>query len=188
MTSKWNQQYQDADFSLAKPAKVLLENSHLLATSGKALDLACGLAGNAIFLEKQGFQLDAIDNSSVLIQKLQQYINDKQLNITAILQDIETQALPTSHYDVIVVSYFLDREIFPNLIAALKPDGLLFYQTWSQEKISDRGPRRQAFRLAKGELLTLCNDLQLVYYREEGAIGNTSHGLRDEVFYIGRKY
>ncbi len=187
LLDKWNRHYQNADFSLATPARVLRENIHLLAVPGRALDLACGLAGNAIFLEKQGFQVDAIDSSSLLIQKLKQYINRNQLNINPILQDIETQPLLSSHYDVIVVSYFLSREIFPNIIDALTPGGLLVYQTWSQERVSDKGPKRQAFRLAKGELLTLCKNLQLVYYREDEMIGDISKGFRDKVFYIGKR-
>lgn len=183
---KWNKCYQDADISSAIPAQILKKNSHLLPRIGKALDLACGRGGNAIFLANHGLDVDAFDSSSVIVNKLCIFSQQQKLTLSARLFDAEAETLTSKNYDIIIVSYFLDRTIFPNILNALKPNGLLFYQTWSQEKISERGPSSTRFRLKKGELLTLCGDLDLIYYREEGSTGDTSKGLRDEALYIGK--
>jgi 2-polyprenyl-3-methyl-5-hydroxy-6-metoxy-1,4-benzoquinol methylase len=48
---------------------VLAENEHLLPPGGgRALDLACGLGGNAVFLARRGFEVDAVDISEVGIE------------------------------------------------------------------------------------------------------------------------
>ena len=77
------------------------------------------------------------------------------------------------------------KEVIPALMQALKPGGLIFYQTFTRERVSERGPQRPAFRLAGQELLQLFRGLELVFYREEGLVGDVQRGFRDEVMYIG---
>jgi len=185
---KWDQAYQQADYSTAAAATVLSDNSYLLPVSGgDALDLACGRAGNAQLLANRGFAVDAIDISSVVLDGLASYSLDNKLHIDTILRDVETDGMPEKKYDVIVVSYFLNRELFPQILDSLKPGGLLFYQTWSQLKVTDAGPSNPDFRLKAGELLDLCCSLQIILYRENGKLGKTDTGLRNEAMIIGQK-
>ncbi|WP_299871893.1 methyltransferase domain-containing protein [uncultured Cocleimonas sp.] len=185
---KWDQAYQQADFSSAKVATVLSDNSYLLPLSGgDALDLACGRAGNAQFLAKNGFIVDAVDISSVVLDGLSSYVMENKLQIDTILRDVESDGMPEKRYDVIVVSYFLNRELFPQIVESLKPGGLLFYQTWSQLKVTDTGPSNPDFRLKAGELLDLCDSLQIILYRENGELGKTDSGLRNEAMIIAQK-
>ena len=185
---KWDEAYKHADYSSAKAATVLSDNSHLLPlTGGDALDLACGRAGNAQYLAKQGFTVDALDISSVVIAGLESYVKEQELHIETILRDVEREGMTEKKYDVIVVSYFLNRNLFPQLLESLKPEGLLFYQTWSQIKVTDAGPSNPNFRLKEGELLELCKSLKIVLYKENGIIGNTDTGLRNEAQIIVQK-
>ncbi|MCK5918652.1 MAG: hypothetical protein KAG34_09510, partial [Cocleimonas sp.] len=101
--------------------------------------------------------------------------------------DSETESLQVAHYDVIVVSYFLQRNLFSAIINALKTGGLLFYQTWSQQSIDTSGPSNPDFRLQQGELLALCADLRVVNYREEGGLGDIQQGNRNEAWIIAEK-
>ena len=191
---KWNDVYEDADFKTATIASVLTENSHLLPSISEnrlhALDLACGRAGNAQFLAKKSFSVDAVDISSVVIEGLENFVAKKNLNIKCIMRDVESTSndggLPDKKYDVIVVSYFLNRELFPQIKTALKPNGLLFYQTWSQLRVDEVGPNNPNFRLASGELLELCDGLKPVLYRENGLEGELTKGLRNEAMIIAK--
>ena len=176
---KWNEAYQVADIATAKPAQVLFENQHLLPITGKALDLACGRAGNAIFLARHGLDVDAVDISPVVLSSVEQYVVQQNLPVSCICRDIESEGLLEKQYDVIVVSYFLNRELFPQIIKSLKPNGLLFYETWSQQKIDDSGPRNPDFRLKAAELLDLTSGFHPLFYREEGGNGDTSKGFRN---------
>jgi len=183
---KWNEAYQGADIAAATPAQVLSENSYLLMQGGDALDLACGRAGNAIFLASKGFQVDAIDISPVVLGYVTQFAEEQALPISCQLRDVENEGLTQKKYDVIVVSYFLSRDLFPQIIRALKPNGLLFYQTWSQLRCDDTGPSNPDFRLQAGELLDLCSSLQPVFYREDGLQGDITKGLRNEAMLIAQ--
>ena len=183
---KWNERYSAAQDEL-HAAQVLRENLHLLPERGRALDLACGLGANAILLAKQGLQVEAWDIADVAVASLQQTALRRQLSIQAEVRDVETYPPDPGTFDVIVVSYFLARGIIPALIQALGPGGLIYYQTFTQQRVSDRGPQQTKFRLAEQELLQLFSGLQVVFYREEGRIGDVRKGCRDEAMYIGRK-
>jgi SAM-dependent methyltransferase len=187
--AKWNEAYEDADIASALPASVLAKNTFLLPESGMALDLACGRAGNAQFLAKKGFDVDAVDNSEAVLKYLSTFISKNELTVTPLLRDIETEGLAVKQYDVIVVSYFLYRDLFPEIISKLKPNGLLFYQTWSVacEGLEVAGPKSQQFRLQEGELLSLCSPLQTLFYTENKSLGDTTHGLRNEAMIIAQK-
>ena len=183
---KWNDCYREATGE-RQASRVLRENLHLLPDDGCALDLACGLGGNSILLAQQGLKVDAWDIADVSITALQALASMKNLLVQAEVQDVESNPPIPDTYDVIVVSYFLDRDIIPALIQALKPGGLIYYQTFIRQRVSDRGPRREAFRLDDQELLTLFSGLQVLFYREEGCVGDVQKGFRDEAMFIGMK-
>jgi len=184
--AKWNERYRAATGE-RQASRVLKENLHLLPDHGRALDLACGLGANALLLAQQGLQVDAWDIADVPIAALQDAALKRQLSIQAEVRDVVAHPPEPETVDVIVVSYFLDRNIIPALIHALKPGGLIYYQTFTRQRVSDRGPQRAEFRLADQELLHLFSGLQVLFYREEGRIGDVHKGLRDEAMFIGRK-
>jgi len=184
--AKWNERYRAATGE-RQASRVLKENLHLLPDHGRALDLACGLGANAMLLAQQGLQVDAWDIADVAIATLQDAALKRRLSIQAEVRDVVAHPPEPETVDVIVVSYFLDRNIIPALVAALKPGGLIYYQTFTRQRVSDRGPQRAKFRLADQELLHLFSGLQVLFYREEGRIGDVHKGLRDEAMFIGRK-
>lgn len=187
LTAGWDDRYRDAPLDVPTPAMVLRDNLHLLPAQGQALDLACGRGGNALLLAQQGLQVDAWDLSPVAITQLQASVSQRQLAIVAAVRDVMTQPPPTMGYDVIIVSYFLERSLAPALMAALRPGGLLFYQTFGPERIDDRGPRNPAYRLEAGELLRLFAGLMPCLYRDESRFGDLQQGLRGEVMFIGAR-
>ena len=82
---------------------------------------------------------------------------------------------------------FLDRALIPHIVAALRPGGLVFYQTFTRSRVSDAGPGNPEFRLAENELLSLFAGLQLLVYREEARVGDLGQGFRDEAMIVARK-
>jgi tellurite methyltransferase len=187
LEAKWNLRYADGNPAAASPCAVLERFAHLLPPEGAALDLACGLGGNASFLARRGLLTKAWDLSPVAIGKLSEHAEQHGLPLRAELRDVERQPPDPDAFDVIVVSYFLDRALAPPLAAALRPGGLLFYQTWTREAVDDRGPGNPDFRLAPNELLSLFADLRLIAYREEGLFGNTAEGVRNEAWLVAAR-
>lgn len=166
--AKWNQRHQQR--SMPVPAcKVLQEHCDLLPASGTALDLACGLGGNAVLLAKSGLSCAALDISDIALIRLHDYAQEQKLSIHTELVNIENDnfTLAPQCYDVIVVSYFLYRPLFSALAAALKPGGLLFYQTFVNAGVKDQaGPKNKSFYLSERELLSQFQNLDIRYYCE----------------------
>ncbi len=182
---KWDRIYRERGEGLPQAVAVLEDNLHLLPDSGRALEIACGLGGNALLLAQQGLVTDAWDISAVAIERLAALAREHGLPLTGAVRDVLHQPPAAAVYDVVVVSHFLDRSLCPCLIRALRPGGLLFYQTFTREAVSASGPSNPEFRLAENELLALFRELRLVLYREEGLLGDVSRGFRDEAMLIG---
>ncbi|MEW5057535.1 MAG: methyltransferase domain-containing protein [Cycloclasticus sp.] len=186
LQQKWDDIYRKQAITSAQAATVVSRYAHLLPTQGKALDLACGLGGNAFLLAKQGLDVDAWDISAHAIDEINKRAADGP-PINALAIDISQARLTANHYDVITVSRFLERKIIPQLINALKPTGLLFYQTFTVEKARAGGPTNPAYLLKKGELLSLFSNLSLVAYHEEGNLGNIGKGIRNEALLVAQR-
>jgi SAM-dependent methyltransferase len=183
----WDKRHADAD-KRPSAAEVLKRNLHLLPLNGKALDLACGLGGNALTLAAHGLETVAWDISSVAIERLNAYaVNEGLTNLSAQVRDVEQLPPPPASFDLIIVSYYLERALIPNLIDALLPGGLIYYQTFTQAAVSSLGPSNPAFRLADNELLELFSSLKLCYYREENRLGNLHQGIRDVAMLVAEK-
>ncbi len=183
---KWNQRFASAT-KPGNPAYVLTANVHLLPGRGRALDLACGLGANALLLAREGLQVDALDASSVALAKLADYAAREQLPIVTHRCDLEHNWQAEQRYDVIVCSHYLHRPLCPRLQDALCSGGLLYYQTFTRDKISPEGPASAEYLLAKGELADLFKYLQLVFYREDWRYGDLSQGQRNVACLVGAK-
>ncbi len=187
---KWDKVYvtQDSsDVNLINPAEVLLQHTSLLPETGTALDLACGLGANAIYLAKHGLTTHAWDISTQAIDKLQTYCSENDITVIAEARDVEERPPEEESFDVICVSYYLERSIISNIIAALKPKGLLFYQTFVKESVTDTGPKNPAYRLGDNELLTLFSSLHILAYQDYGRVGNLNTGLRNIAMLVAQK-
>jgi SAM-dependent methyltransferase len=185
--AKWDGIYRQLPDVPPEPACILVENAHLLPAGGVALDLACGLGGNALFLAQRGFKSLAWDISQVAIDRLRVLAGRLGLAVEAEVRDVERSEFPREFFDVVVVSRFLARNLAGVIANSLKRGGLLYYQTYVRDKVSPSGPSNPAYLLAENELLSLFRELRPVVYREEGRRGDLSLGRRDEAFFIGQK-
>lgn len=186
--AKWDRHYAAVTRPPAsRPAEVLEANAHLLPPSGRALDLACGLGGNALFLARQGMAVNAWDISAEAIGRLQRQADDEGLPLQTQVRDLTALPPEPARYDVVVVSHFLDRALCPAIAASLKPAGLLFYQTFIAEKVDEQGPSNADFLLGPNELRALFSSLHLLSYREEGRVGDPQQGLRNRAWLVGQR-
>lgn len=111
----------------------------------------------------------------------------QHLAIAAQVHDvIESPPKPAS-LDILVISFFLDRDLCAKLMDALKPGGLVFYQTYCRDKINQKGPSNPDYLLADNELLTLFSGLKVRVYREESLLGDHQQGFRNQALFVGEK-
>ena len=140
---------------------------------GKVLDIATGRGRHAHFLATQGFSVHAIDRNREALEFLDTQAREAGgLPITTEYIDLETDDLNppdlgTEIYDVILVFFYLYRPLFPQLMKALKPGGVILYETFLLDNhLQRQHPRRKEFCLETNELLTLLSGLQILHYDE----------------------
>jgi len=184
--TKWDTIYNNKENSPTS-SLVLTQNQHLLPQNGTALDLACGQGGNAMLLAKAGLEVSAWDVSLVAIKQLRSFADLNNLTINAQVRDVVTSPPEVNSLDVLVVSFFLDRSLCRQLLAALRPRGLLFYQTYCQQKVDQQGPSNTDFLLADNELLSLFSTMKVRVYREESLLGDHQQGWRNQAMLVAEK-
>jgi SAM-dependent methyltransferase len=178
----------DAKHSLAAreaaeaPAGILAELCPLLPT-GAALDLACGRGRNAIFLAEHGRPVTAVDWSAAAldllekraqalhlpVRRIQRIEKAKQARagIDLVLADLESAQLEVNGYFLILCVRYLQRSLLPQICRALRPGGMLLFETYTKAQLDfPGGPRNPAHLLDKGELRKAFPELQTVFYRE----------------------
>ena len=140
---------------------------------GKALDVGAGRGRHAYFLAMQGFAVHAIDRNQEALEFLSSQAREAGgLPISTEYIDLETDDVPppdlgTATYDVILVFFYLYRPIFSQLIKALKPGGMILYETFLLENhLKRQHPRRKEFCLSPNELLGLLRDFHILHYDE----------------------
>jgi SAM-dependent methyltransferase len=191
---KWDSKYQQATLQTpANPCHVVKQHSRLLPFRGQALELACGLGGNARFLALCGLKTHAWDISDNALTILNNWASLNHLPIEPLITDLEQMILPFQQFDVIVVSRYLDRSLFPAIQDALKPSGLLFYQTFL-EPVQDNAPQNPDFYIQTGEFNQAWSKLKTEVYGEGwlASENGTEESSESEVkhryaWYIGRK-
>jgi SAM-dependent methyltransferase len=190
----WDSKYQQATLQTpANPSHVLKQHSRLLPFRGQALELACGLGGNARFLALCGLKTHAWDISDSALTILNNWASLNHLPIEPLITDLEQMILPYQQFDVIVVSRYLDRTLFTAIQDALKPGGLLFYQTFLGP-VQDNAPQNPNFYIQSGEFNQAWSKLKTEVYGEgwlssenslkEAAKSAPKHRY---AWYIGRK-
>jgi SAM-dependent methyltransferase len=170
------------------PSSWLIENADLLPaaapvgrTAGsappRALDVACGSGRHALLLAAAGFEVQAIDRNAAAIEALRAAAGKLGLalraEVRAEVRDLEATGSvpaaavgPPGAYDLIVVVHYLHRPLFPALVRALVPGGLLLYETFTVDQAARGHPRTPAFLLKHGELRRLVAPLEVIRQRE----------------------
>ena len=187
LQQKWDAHYAQVDYDKLQPSCALLENSHLIPKQGTALDLACGLGAGALYLAKRGLTTTAWDISPVAIDALQNQALTERLAVNAEVRDLSVEPLPVKRFDLIYVANFLERSLCADIENALRPDGVLVYQTWVLGKVTDEGPSNPDFLLAENELLGLFPNLTVRYFRDEGCLGDLDQGDRNRSVLVAQR-
>lgn len=172
---RWNERYAEGAFQPfpPMPAEWLVEHRSVLGELGRdrgdprALDVACGDGRNARYLAELGFAVDAVDVSDVAIAALRSAAGESGLRVSARVLDLERDAPPADAYDVVVCMNYLQRDLFGALQAALRPGGLLLFQTVARTHVEELGRRfHPAYVLDRNELLCAFCALHVRHYRE----------------------
>lgn len=164
----WDTKYGTEAYIFGKEPVAFLREHIDVLPRGKALDVAMGEGRNAVFLAKNGFEVDGCDISEIAIKKALELAKEMRVDIHAFAADLETYRLSENTYDVISCFYYLQRDLFAQMKDALKPGGMIIYETYTTENLERGfdGPKNKDYLLQPNELLHAFKDLKIIYYRE----------------------
>jgi len=150
------------------PCSWLLANVALLPRGGRTLDLACGAGRHALLLAAAGFPVRAVDRDAATLEALAGTAARLGLPLQVERLDLEAGevSLGKGSCDLIVVIHYLHRPLFPAILRALAPGGLLLYETFTIDQAQRGRPTNPDFLLRHGELPQLVQGLEILRQRE----------------------
>jgi 2-polyprenyl-3-methyl-5-hydroxy-6-metoxy-1,4-benzoquinol methylase len=163
---RWNAKYavSDANEELC-PNHWLVR--HVPVRQGRALDLACGLGHDAVWLATRGWNVTAIDVSDVALARAAELASHQDVTIDWRREDLTAISLPPAAFDLVVVFQFLQRRHLPvQIVQTLAPGGVLVYETFTNDQLHVSGNhlKNPDYLLRPNELLDLFRPLRVRHY------------------------
>lgn len=138
----------------------------------QVLDLACGRGRHALDAATGRALVVGLDRNRTHLRELSASAKTRQVdhNLLLICADLETeseQALRGGNWDVILVFRYLHRPLCHWIEQALRPGGLLLYETFTEGQLKlGGGPKNPSFLLTEGELPKLFRCLKTEQFEE----------------------
>lgn len=150
------------------PSEWICRWTHLIPDQrpggARALDLACGHGRHTRWLVRQGCHVTAVDRDADALATLA----DLAPLVRTVPADIENGPWPLEGqtFDAVVVTNYLWRPLWPQILASVAPGGVLIYETFAHCNATVGKPSRPDFLLLPGELLQVCTGLRVVAYED----------------------
>lgn len=157
---------------LSAPAKLLSDFESLFppeGSEGKVIDLACGDGHNGIFLAAKGCQVVLADRSEESLETARALASELGVQVQLWHVDLEEEGvnpLEGRLYDGVLVFRYLHRPLLPFIRDALRPGGILIYETYTREQAKFGKPRNPKHLLEPGELWSLFGDWEVLHHYE----------------------
>lgn len=161
------------------PSAWVLAHLQRIVPGGRVLDLACGSGRHARLLAAENHPVFAVDRNIEAISSLQGVPG-----IKAVCMELEGEAWPLAgeQFAGIVVTNYLWRPRWQDLLALLAPGGVLIYETFMIGNEAYGKPSRPDFLLQAGELRTLAeaHGLRVVDF-VEGYVSEPKPAMRQAI-------
>jgi SAM-dependent methyltransferase len=182
----WDLKYEQGLTSLTQPDPFFISAygqfvAQSFPNAGVALDLACGLGRHALWLASRHWRVSGVDVPDVAIGKLCQAALELNVKLDLLVGDTADYKFEPTGFDLIVLFYHLDRNLFPKMVSALKLGGLLICKMSLQWDTDKWLTGVSTNPLGRNELPLLVPELHVLYHEERPV------RARGVVEFIGRK-
>lgn len=125
-----------------------------------------GRGRHAALLCSAGFTTFGVDISLDAVREARLRTSE----LRAWCADLTTASLPRGWFDVVVVTRYLQRDLFGALRDSVAPAGVVLYETFtSPQRLLGRGPTSPDHLLAPGELRDQFSGFEVLFYEEVSA-------------------
>jgi SAM-dependent methyltransferase len=161
------------------PLPWIVRFSPLVGAGAPVLDLACGAGRHTRLFLERGHPVTAVD---VDVSGLADVEGRPGLEVVqADLEDGTPWPLPGRRFGAVVVTNYLWRPLFPMILEAVGPGGVLLYETFAQGNEALGRPTNPDFLLRPGELLDLVRgELPVVAY-EHGRLEHPRPAIKQRL-------
>ena len=136
----------------------------------RALDVAMGRGRHALVLARNGFQTFGVDVKLEAVRDAVAAAALERLTVRGWCADLTMFPLADAAFDLLVVTRYLQRDLFPSIRGAVKPGGHVIYETFTvRQRALGVGPTAADHLLEPGELRALFSGWQLLFYEEVDA-------------------
>ena len=169
---RWNERYRTKPESWLEPDDFLPWAFRQFVqpafpNAGNALDFAGGAGRHTLWLARQGWDITLMDISEAGVELARQKAGPLTPHLHFVVDDLTEFRAAQNHFDLVMCFYYLDRTIFPEMVRALRPGGLLIYKTYTVVQLKLGGGPSDPTRLLKlGELSRLATGIHVLWERE----------------------
>ena len=136
----------------------------------KALDVAMGRGRHALVLARAGFETFGIDRSEDAVRDAVQTAAREGLTLRAWCADLTRPVLPSGQFDLVVVTRYLQRDLFDAIKASVRERGCVIYETFTvAQRRHGTGPSSPDHLLQPGELRQRFASWDVRFYEEVDA-------------------
>ncbi len=158
----WEEKYRSGERGKEDAPTILVVELAEKLAPGTAIDLACGAGRNALYLAERGWAVTAVDGSERAIELVQVRSAGRGLKVHTKVADLtapDFTMLPGAAFDLILIAYYLQRDLFGKVKAAVRPGGVVAAIAHTPEQ----GEKWSEKRARPGELRAFFNDWELLW-------------------------
>ncbi len=137
------------------------------ASPGSALDVAMGRGRHVTTLGAAGYTVYGVDVDLERVRDARARAAHAACSLRAWCADLTVVPLPRERFDLVLVARYLQRDLFSSLGAAVKPGGVVLYETFTVRQLRHgRGPTSGDHLLQPGELARGFESFDVLFYEE----------------------
>lgn len=163
---KWDKRYRDGAYAERTHPSEFLQDWVGKIPTGRAIDLACGSGRNALYLAKQGFDVDAVDISAQALDRAQKTAQGMGVSVNWLEHDLDEPLQLEDSYQLILIIRYVNLPLIQQMTANLAPGGFLVCEQHLVTEAEVIGPTNSVYRVSSGDLLTVAEGLDIKHLEE----------------------
>ncbi len=173
--NKWDQRYSEPGYAYGTdPNDFLVDSIERLPAGGKVLCLADGEGRNSVYLARNGFEVTAIDASTVGVKKKRQLAKEHGVKVEAIVADLADSTIDSDCYDAINSIFChlplpLRKKVHKSVAKSLRKEGIFLLEGYAPKQLENNtgGPRIPELLMELKDVTEEITPLRLIHSIEK---------------------
>jgi len=177
----WNERYSSIEFVYGTKPNIFFKDELDKLKTGNILMLGEGEGRNAVYAAVKGWEVDAVDFSTIAKDKALKLADKNSVNINYELDDLSKYNPKSNYYDSAAIIFLhlnpkIRSEVHSRVVDSLKPGGTLILEVYEKEQLGkdSGGPQNINMLYSKEELEADFADMNIIDLQKRIVILNES--------------